>query len=287
MASRIRALVALLSLVVAASASSQPVGFIADVKGTANIQPVDAPDWQPAAIDNTVSLGDAVSTGPDSTVRILLVDDTTLLLAANTEMVVDRMIVGDLATQERSILRQLRGQVRANVGQAFGGTTRLEIHTPTAVAGVKGSTMEILVRRRDTIACNAEGQMFVRNIDDRIGGEIDLPMGMCTTVLEGVQPEPPEIYPSGFPAIAMPARTQVASAAIDALVTTGAGVGTDDVEPAEIGDGPRRRKMPNGSGDSEETFDGGFESLTPELLDGLRPAPPDIPVIIIGPGDPR
>ena len=68
----------------------------------------------------------------------MLVDDTTLTLGEETEVVIDELLVGPAALRELSILRQLRGKLRVRVGEAFGGTTRLQVHTPTAVMGVKG-----------------------------------------------------------------------------------------------------------------------------------------------------
>ena len=164
-------LAALLLVWVAPAALAEPIGFVASIDGLVEIQHQDYSTWAPAALDGNISMGDTISTERNSFVKILLVDDTTLFIDEETELTIDKLVVGDLATVERSVLQQLRGQVRAHVGNAFGGTTRLEIHTPTAIVGVKGSTMEVRVRgpvgRRETIAKNVEGEMFVMGKDGR------------------------------------------------------------------------------------------------------------------------
>ena len=191
----------LLGLLVASPVLAAPIGFVTSVSGLVEIRHQDDSDWAPMALDGNILMGDSIGTERNSFAKVLLVDDTTLFIDEETELVIDKLVVGDLATSERSVVRQLRGQLRARVGQAFGGTTRLEIHTPTAIVGVKGSTMEVRVRgevgRRETFVRNVRGDLFILGKDGR-GSPIQLPRGLCSRILEGRRPEPPIPCPIDF-----------------------------------------------------------------------------------------
>jgi len=224
-----------------APALAAPVGFVTTLEGIAQIQPQNATTWEPAAIDGSVSVGDSIRTERNSLVKVLLVDDTILTIAEESEVFVDRMIVGDLATQERSILREMRGQVRAQVGSAFGGTTRLEIHTPTAIVGVRGSTMNVKVKRRRgargwvTVAAIQEGVGFAcakGGSPKRTGDCVDLMAGELSTIPEGELPSSAEPIPAGF-------DNSLGSSEIMADTTAEPDVGPmDGVGTAAAGGGP-------------------------------------------------
>jgi hypothetical protein len=208
----------------APAAFAAPVGFVAAMDGLVEIQPSGDANWTPAALDSNISLGDSIGTERNSFAKVLLVDDTILFVGEETELVIDKLVVGEFATTERSVLQQIRGQVRARVGQAFGGTTRLEIHTPTAIVGVKGSTMEVRVRgpkgSRETVVRNVQGEMFVKG-RDHSGNAIDLPRGLCSRIIEGRDPEPPMACPDDFESVRDGSPSTVAQAKSDSLILPG------------------------------------------------------------------
>ena len=150
----------------AAPGAAEPVGFVAGVEGDVDIQPGGQISWTAAAVDGEVEIGDTVRTGLDSAIKIVLVDDTTLSLGEDTELVLESFVVGAAATREVSVLRHLKGQIRTRVGEAFGGTTRVEIHTPTTVMGVKGtelsSRIDHIGGETSTLGCNWAGAFGAR-----------------------------------------------------------------------------------------------------------------------------
>ena len=133
-----------LGIVVAAPgiASGQAVGFIAAVQGSVEVRGSSSRSFEVGLRDRDLEIGDTVRTGPASAVKILLVDETMLTLGESTEVEIESLLTGSPALREPSILRLLKGAARVVVGEAFGGPTRLEMHTPTAVVGVKGSSYE-------------------------------------------------------------------------------------------------------------------------------------------------
>jgi len=217
---RLRILSALLaaSAALAPIASAAPVGFVTAIDGIAQVQAPPATSWSPATIDGSISVGDALRTLQNSNLSALLVDDTKLSLGPDTEVLVDRILVGDLATRERSILRETRGQLRAEVGKAFGATTRLEIHTPTAILGVKGSILEVVVDGDRTLAVCVEGSCFARNLNPAITGQVDLGAGLSTVILKGRAPSTPAKPGPDYKPLAPSAPTQVAGEVTDDLL---------------------------------------------------------------------
>ena len=139
------------------------------------------------------------------------------------------MIVGDLATTERSILREFNGHVRAYVGEKFGGTTRLEIHTPTAIVGVKGSVMEVWVinqgGRLTTVVANVEGEVWVKSAGVPGASEIMVSEGQSSVIPEGQEPSPSSSgLPFGLTPLAMVTQTVVSNSVTDSILMGGGGV---------------------------------------------------------------
>jgi len=132
-------LLAAAALLLAGVAGAEPVGFVAVANGQVDVQRYGTNSWEAAAMDADVAVGDTIRTGFDSQAKVILVDDTTLSIDEDTEITIQSLHVGAAATRDRSIIRQARGKMRTVVGSAFGGQTRMEIHTPTAVVGVKGT----------------------------------------------------------------------------------------------------------------------------------------------------
>jgi hypothetical protein len=125
----------------ASPAAAEPVGFFATLEGDVQVAP-DQGSFQAARQDGAVAIGDRVRTAEGARARIVFVDDTMLHVDEDTEIRIESFHVGAAASRELSVVRQARGRLRTVVGDAFGGTTRLEVHTPTAVVGVKGTDFE-------------------------------------------------------------------------------------------------------------------------------------------------
>lgn len=143
------------------AASADEVGFVAAVTGSVEIRPDAGTSWTAASADTAVHLGDTLRTGRAASVKLVLADDSVLVLDEETTLVVDKTLAGG-AVERPSLVRMLRGRVRATIGDAFG--ERLELHTTTAVVGVKGTRYEALHvdgPRAFTRVCNLEGHIVV------------------------------------------------------------------------------------------------------------------------------
>jgi len=185
-------------------AHATPVGFVAASVGDASLLRSDQSSWALALVDQDVEIGDTARTGRESALKLILVDDTSLTLGEETELVIDEMLVGPAALREVSILRQLSGKLRVRVGEAFGGTTRLQVHTPTAVMGVKGSQFTSWVKRAEggthTLVCNTGGEVWVAPAGNPSAPRESIAFGKCRLVSEKgvVGPEIPvsdDVFP--------------------------------------------------------------------------------------------
>jgi hypothetical protein len=174
----------------APAAWAEPIGFIAATHGDVRIERGGAGSWQAARHDGEVEIGDTLRTAADSRVKIVLVDDTLLQLDEETELRIESWHVGAAATRERSIVRQARGRLRATVGEAFGGSTLLEVHTPTAAVGVKGTDFEV-VKATLWEACLLSGAIVVSN---GFGSASPAP-GQCVYAYEDKAPGDPFANP--------------------------------------------------------------------------------------------
>ena len=211
--------------------SAEPVGFVAATVGSVDIQPTGTTSWAAAMVDRDIELGDTVRTGPASAMKMLLADETILALGESTELVIDAYIVGAAATRDPSILKLLKGRARVLVGEAFGGPTRVEMHTPTAVIGVKGTEFEAYVVEDPvtgvwTLVCNLGGSIFVRQLEGAAGRTVRPRYELCTRVFRDQPPEDEIRRPAGFAPVPMPS-TQPAPGAAEVLGARGvAGGGT-------------------------------------------------------------
>ena len=271
--------VVLVGLLLAPTPSwAQGVGFIAAIHGQVEIQATGTTSFAAATIDREVSIGDTIRTGPASAVKILLADETILTLGESTELEIDTYVVGDAATRDPSVLELLRGKARVIVGEAFGGPTRVEMYTPTAVIGVKGTGFEAYVveelGRVWTLVCHLAGGIFVRPRDDSaVDPRVVIPRdGLCTEVFRDRPPSDLIPRPPGFAPLASPE-----SGPGDGL-TEGdpGGVDPSVVEPPPVGPGPG--PGPGGGAGSPPGQDGIQDVVDTLTLDGDDlPSPSGLP----------
>lgn len=211
-------------LALAAPAGAEPIGFLAVVEGDVQVQRAGGGGFAAAAVDLDVEIGDTIRTGRDALAKLVLVDDTVLTVDEETELEIDHYVVGSAASSEPSRINLLGGHVRTRVGEAFGGPTRLEMHTPTAVIGVKGTEWLTWYLRqlRTTIVCVVSGVVTVEN--PAVTGIQEPPIGTCSEVLPEARPAPVE-FPAQLGGLGN-VRGQTASSP-PALPPVGAGPGGD------------------------------------------------------------
>ena len=128
----------LLAALSAVAQAQSEAGTIAAVQGTFEVRHGGA--WQTATVGLAVSVGDRLRTGADGRGKVVFQDDSVLDLAPNTEFELDSQTFDPGAKRYQSILRLVKGKVRAWVSEYYREPhARYEVETPTAVAGVRGT----------------------------------------------------------------------------------------------------------------------------------------------------
>lgn len=134
------ALLALSALIaLAGSVQAQVVGQVERVEGAPEVIRAGTAQWIPIRPAEPVSVGDQLRTREGAKVEIRLNDDSVLTLAEKTVMAIDEQTLQP-AGQNTSIFSLLLGKMRAVVSNRYQEPgSRFEVHTPTAVAGVRGT----------------------------------------------------------------------------------------------------------------------------------------------------
>jgi hypothetical protein len=123
----------------AALAQTSPApraGTLKEADGTVWRGPLD----EPMASGDGLAAGQTLRTGADGAASVLLRDGTVLTVGPDTELEIGRFDF-DATTQEGHVLlRLLRGTMRVITGiVARIRPPAFEVHTPTAVVGVRGT----------------------------------------------------------------------------------------------------------------------------------------------------
>jgi hypothetical protein len=180
-------LAALAGLILAGPAGAAPVGFVAAVRGMAEMRTAGSDSFTLATVDREVSEGDTLRTGRHAWAKVLLTDDTTIALDEETELLFDKLVVG--GGKEPSRFELLSGHLRTKVAETFGDPTRVEVYTPTAVIGVKGTEWLTWINDQVTWVCVISGLVSAANRDSAVSGELDLGPGACARIARGSAPE--------------------------------------------------------------------------------------------------
>ncbi len=138
---------ALTAAVVARAGAQEPqVGVVSALEGRADALHRGQADWAALGGGDAVLLGDRLRTQPASRLKLLLKDESVLTLGPSSELSVDEQVVAD--SGGTSALSVVTGAVRAVVPPRYGTPgSRFDVSTPTAVAGVRGTTFVVAYDR--------------------------------------------------------------------------------------------------------------------------------------------
>jgi hypothetical protein len=181
-----------IAAVLAAAASAGEVGTLAAAEGTAEVQHDGR--WSPARIGSPVQVGDAVRTGHDGRARIVFQDDTVLNVGNSSFLVVDRQIFDPDKGGSRSLMKLLRGRVRALVSEYYQRPgSAYEVETDTAVAGVRGTEFIVEYDPEESVTevVGVSGTVQVNSVLDRARRGVYVTAGELSTVRRGQFPGPP------------------------------------------------------------------------------------------------
>lgn len=180
------------SLFVNPAESAEEAGKITAVEGVAEILRGGVPPAVPAIPGDPVFIKDIVRTKSDSKVEITFSDGNILRLAQKSRMDISEYVAGTKGT-----IKLPRGKVQAIVPRditkriSAQDANRFEIHTPNAVAGVRGTDYFVYHDRNVTGVVVKDGSVHVINpAFPKV--VVTVNAGNMTTVAPQTPPQPPK-----------------------------------------------------------------------------------------------
>jgi hypothetical protein len=170
------------------SGQAADFSFISACQGNAQVKKTGTADWVKAEISAILAANDMLKTGPNERLTVTFFDGSAIDLEPNTQIEVKELVQGKKTSIK---LKQQIGSTLSKVKKLADPASQYEIETPAAVAGVRGSEMQVNVA--------ADGMTEVRNVEGKIfvraqGVEVQIPPGNKSTVTPGKEPGAPEPY---------------------------------------------------------------------------------------------
>ncbi len=129
-----------LSLVMPLAFADNVHGILRVVKGDVQIKSAKTGTASRARIGEKVFPKDIISTGKDARAKIVMVDNNEINVSPNSQIEIQHYEYDPAAGKKEVLLNVLYGKVRSKVEQKYDGkTSKFQIKTPSAVAGVRGT----------------------------------------------------------------------------------------------------------------------------------------------------
>ncbi len=138
------------------------IGNIAKQSGETFFKAKGVKDWTSAVDVRELNQGDRIKTGADGRIELSLVDGSKLSLGNSTELEITDFLLSK--TKRNATIFLIQGKLRASVA-GFSGRTNMNIKTPTAVAGIKGTDFIAMNQGKANVFFGQEGEVFVSGTD--------------------------------------------------------------------------------------------------------------------------
>ena len=123
----------------------QRVTFISHIRGPVEVKEPGEADFRPLTAEARVLAGSIVRTGKDAGALLHWVDGTRLQAGAETTLTVLECRLDKRTDQVLSLFQLEVGRIWVRVIRSLSADSKFEIQTPTATAGVRGTTFALEV----------------------------------------------------------------------------------------------------------------------------------------------
>jgi hypothetical protein len=148
------------------AASDEPIGNVATLTGTATVTRNNAAT--PLKLKDDIYLNDVVATAATSSLGITFNDATTFTLKANAQVTIDNYVYEDNGKNNSGIFDIAKGTV-AFAAAAVAKTGNMQITTPTAALGIRGTTGLVEVPEGGAAATTANNIKLYPDADGHVG----------------------------------------------------------------------------------------------------------------------
>jgi hypothetical protein len=155
-------------------------------EGNVSVMKAGTSSWIEAQVGMSLEPGDSVKTGDNSSAEITFFDGSTIELQAGTEIEIASLDISRDTGSTTITLEQTIGNTISRVTKIVDPASRYEVETPTGVAAVRGSVMQVYVTE--------DGTTWITNQEGDIWGvaqsvELQVPEGQQCIIGPGQPPE--------------------------------------------------------------------------------------------------
>ncbi|MBN1445324.1 MAG: FecR domain-containing protein [Candidatus Omnitrophica bacterium] len=163
-------------------------GTVTFLKGTADFKTQDKEEWIPLNTGDKIKEGSLIRTGAESSMEIKFEDGNVFMLKENTTVGFQTARkTGDNYSKYKMSLNM--GKLVSNIQKTEKQETAVQIESPTAVVGVRGTVFRSSVDEKGTSQIEVlEGSVVVEGEK----GKVELKKGEGTIVEKGKPPTPPQ-----------------------------------------------------------------------------------------------
>src|SRR5262245_10095801 len=149
-----------------AQAVEEPIGNVAALTGKASVKRNDKSI--PLALKDDIYLNDIVQTSANSSLGITFSDGTTFNLKANSQITIDNFVYEEGGKKNAGIFDVAKGTV-AFVASQIAKTGDMQITTPTATLGIRGTSGLVEVPAGAATSANNVNIKLYPDADGRVG----------------------------------------------------------------------------------------------------------------------
>lgn len=175
------------------AAFGETIGWVTGFEGESLVQ---RPDVGTVQVSQGIGVesADTLVTGPSGKMKILFVDNTILSLGSATTVLLADYEFALGSQTRRSWFQLIKGKVRVLVGKVFGVETSVKVESPTAVAGVTGTTFIVHYDESENIThiLSVSGVVGVSSSSSKRPGLFQISDGEITHVKKDALPSPPK-----------------------------------------------------------------------------------------------
>ena len=173
-------------------------GQITEIRGDVKVTHTNGVTEKPRNRESAF-VGDLVETGIDGRIKISLRDSSELTLAPSSRLQIEKVDVDASEGKRKIALQILAGKVRSRVHKEYKEGNYYQVHTPTAVAGVRGTDfITSFVPGKDGWVSEVrtiEGRVHLESekpsSDPLVVSSVDIPAGTYATFITEPLPENP------------------------------------------------------------------------------------------------
>ena len=182
-------------LIASLALAADSVGKFTHVEGKVDVLSGGALPGKPVSLNGEVFLKDIIRTKSSAKAEVMFRNNTVLRIAQRSRIDISEYFQNEANGQ--GIVKLQRGLVRANVEKSMSqrisvsaDANRFEIHTPNAVAGVRGTDFFVLYERNTTTVLLRDGEVCVHNPKEPLK-TVCMPPNYVITVSGGNPPDVP------------------------------------------------------------------------------------------------